>query len=135
MISLLIFVIAVAVLVALFIGKNLDNACPIWFFKNFEPTNIVVIVFFAFAAGIVFALICFLIGKIIKESRAAEETEAASAETKKSRRAEKKLKKAAAKAEEAKKNADDKKDKLNKNNEEINNQVVPSNLNSGVNNE
>lgn len=74
MILTLIFIILIAVLIAVFIGKNLSYVTPIWFFKSFGETNVAVIVFIAFAAGIVFALLCLLIGKVIKPSKTETET-------------------------------------------------------------
>ena len=59
-------------MLAVFIGKNLAYSTSIWFFKDFGETNVAVIVLITFAAGIVFALLCILLGKIIKDSRAVE---------------------------------------------------------------
>lgn len=72
MILTMIITIAVAVLLAVFIGKNLAYSTSIWFFKDFGETNVAVIVLITFAAGIVFALLCILLGKIIKDSKAVE---------------------------------------------------------------
>lgn len=72
MILTMIITIAVAVMLAVFIGKNLAYSTSIWFFKDFGETNVAVIVLITFAAGIVFALLCILLGKIIKDSKAVE---------------------------------------------------------------
>ena len=72
MILTMIITIAVAVMLAVFIGKNLAYSTSIWFFKDFGETNVAVIVLLTFAAGIVFALLCILLGKIIKDSKAVE---------------------------------------------------------------
>ena len=63
MIVSLILILVIVIFIALFIGKNLGNSCPVWFFKSFEDKNVAVIIFIAFAAGIVFSLVCMLIGK------------------------------------------------------------------------
>ncbi len=81
----LIFILAIVVILAFFVGKNLDNTTAIWFFKSFENKNVVVIVFVAFAAGIIFSLICYMIGKVLKENQIVE--------PQKKTRAEKKLEK------------------------------------------
>lgn len=72
MIFTLLLIIAVIVMVAMFIGKNLTYSTPIWLFKTFEETNVVVIVFLAFAAGMVFAILCILLRKIIQSTKSAE---------------------------------------------------------------
>ena len=76
MILTMIIAIAVAVLLAVFIGKNLAYSTSLWLFKDFGETNVAVIVLIAFAAGIVFALLCILLGKIAKETRDAEKAKA-----------------------------------------------------------
>lgn len=67
MIFSLICLLAFVILIAVFIGKNLGNSCSIWFFKDFGQTNIVVIIFIAFAAGIITSLLLFFIGRCLKQ--------------------------------------------------------------------
>ncbi len=74
MIFSLIFLLIFVVLVALFIGKNLGNSCAIWFFKDYGQTNIVVIIFIAFAAGIVTSLLLIFIGKCIKQIKISDKS-------------------------------------------------------------
>ena len=69
MIISLILILAIVIFIALFIGKNLGNSCPVWFFKSFEDKNVAVIIFIAFAAGIVFSIICMLIGKFASSGK------------------------------------------------------------------
>lgn len=69
MIFSLVLMLIFVILIALFIGKNLGNSCPVWFFKSFDSTNVAIIIFLAFAAGIVFSLICVFIGKINLSSK------------------------------------------------------------------
>ncbi|MCQ2591799.1 MAG: hypothetical protein MJ188_03355 [Treponema sp.] len=77
MISALLILIVLLVLLALFIGKNISYNCPIWFFKTFDSTNVAIIVFLAFAAGIIFTLLVLLLGKLFKnESKNKEVAEA-----------------------------------------------------------
>jgi len=92
----LICILALVVILAFFIGKNLDNTTAIWFFKNFENKNVIIIVFIAFAAGIIFSLICFMIGKIIKEGQAVEPQKKTHADKKIEKEREKRAKEAAA---------------------------------------
>lgn len=73
MIAALIAILILVILMAIFIGKNLGNSCSIWFFKDFGQTNIVIIVFIAFAAGIIISLLLFLIGKGLKTARKRQE--------------------------------------------------------------
>lgn len=93
MIVALVFIIAVSILIAFFIGKNLDYNCPIWFLKTFESTNVAAIVFFAFAAGIVFTLLCLFLAKLIKATWERETLDAIAEEEKKERKALRKQKK------------------------------------------
>lgn len=105
----LIFILAIVVILAFFVGKNLDNTTAIWFFKSFEDKNVVVIVFAAFAAGIIFSLICYMVGKVIKENQIVEPQKKTRAE-KKLEKQEKKMAKEAAKTPvEIKENNSDKK--------------------------
>ena len=53
----LILILAVIVILAFFVGKNIPNLCTIWFFKTFEQIPVAILVFAAFAAGIVFSII------------------------------------------------------------------------------
>lgn len=53
----LILILAVIVVLAFFVGKNIPNLCTIWFFKTYEQIPVAILVFAAFAAGIVFSII------------------------------------------------------------------------------
>lgn len=60
----LIVIIFLIVFVAFFIGKNIGHECTLWIFKTFENLPVSTLVLSAFAAGIVFTLICLLLIKI-----------------------------------------------------------------------
>lgn len=72
----LIILLAVIIFMAFFIGKNLDYTTTIWFFKDYNEVSVIVLVFIAFAVGIILALICLMTSKILKEARENEELEA-----------------------------------------------------------
>lgn len=84
MVFVLICILVLVILIALFIGKNLDNTTAIWLFKTFEDTNVAVIVFTAFAVGIIFTLLLLGISKLYKYTKEQSiETEAAPKKDKK----------------------------------------------------
>lgn len=58
----LIFVIILAVLVALFTGFNLDNKTDFWMFYNFKDVSVLLLVFCSFLLG-VFVTLPFTFGK------------------------------------------------------------------------
>ena len=69
MIASLIGILLIIICIAIFVGKNLSNSCAIWFFKDFGETNIIIIIFIAFAAGIVTSLLFMLIGKLMAKAK------------------------------------------------------------------
>ena len=81
MIAALIGVLVIVVLIAIFIGKNLNNSCAIWFFRSFPETNVVVVIFIAFAAGIITSLLLLLIGKLMTKAKAISEEKKAEVKT------------------------------------------------------
>lgn len=62
----LIFILALVVFMAFFIGKNLNYACSLWFFKTFENKPVYMLVLIAFAAGMAATILCIIIFKIVK---------------------------------------------------------------------
>ena len=76
MIAVLIIILLIILFLAFFVGKNLSNICTFWFFKTYTDLSVTVIVFIAFAAGIVFSLLCYMVAKLI---RASHENEVADA--------------------------------------------------------
>lgn len=68
MIVALIVFLLVVVFMAFFFGKNLSNACNFWFFKSFTNVPVSVLVLIAFAVGIVFSILVFIIAKIKKST-------------------------------------------------------------------
>ena len=101
MIAALIVILLIILFLAFFIGKNLSNVCTLWLFKTYTDKSIVVVIFVAFAAGIIFSLLCYLIAKFIRLSH---ENEVANArnlglkEKKKQEKIERKLAKKASAA-------------------------------------
>lgn len=69
MIAGLVSIIILIIFISIFIGKNIAYECQIWFFKTFESTNVVIIAFISFTAGIIFALLFMLITKLINNSK------------------------------------------------------------------
>ena len=76
MVVALILILLIFIFLAFFVGKNLTNICTFWFFKTYTDLSVTVIVFIAFAAGIIFSLLCYLVAKLI---RASHENEVADA--------------------------------------------------------
>ena len=70
MIAALIIILLILIFLAFFIGKNLTNVCTLWLFKTYTDKSIVVVIFIAFAAGIIFSLLCYLVAKLIRLSHA-----------------------------------------------------------------
>lgn len=64
MIVSLILLILVVVFLAFFIGSNISNSCTFWFFKTYTNVPVVTLVFIAFAAGVIIALLVILIAKL-----------------------------------------------------------------------
>lgn len=73
MITTLVVFLLVIVFLAFFIGKNLSNVCTFWFFKTYTDLPVAVLVFIAFAAGIVFSLILISLSRVLK-ARAKEKS-------------------------------------------------------------
>ena len=76
MIAALIIILLIILFLAFFIGKNLTNVCTLWLFKTYTDKSIVVVIFIAFAAGIIFSLLCYLIAKFIRLSHENEVADA-----------------------------------------------------------
>ena len=68
MIAALIIILLIILFLAFFVRKNLTNICTLWFFKTYTDLSVTVVVFIAFAAGIVFSLLCYLVAKLIRTS-------------------------------------------------------------------
>lgn len=101
MIAALIIILLIILFLAFFIGKNLTNVCTLWLFKTYTDKSVVVVIFIAFAAGIVFSILCYLIAKFIKishENEIADAKDYAKKQQKKEEKQNKKLAKHAAKA-------------------------------------
>lgn len=73
MIATLVIFLFVIVFLAFFIGKNLSNLCTFWFFKTYTDLPVAILVFIAFAAGIVFSLILISLSKVLKNKVKNEE--------------------------------------------------------------
>ena len=76
MIVALIIILLIILFLAFFIGKNLTNVCTLWLFKTYTDKSVVVVIFVAFAAGIIFSLLCYLIAKFIRLSHENEVADA-----------------------------------------------------------
>ena len=76
MIAALIIILLIILFLAFFIGKNLSNVCTLWLFKTYTDKSVVVVIFVAFAAGIIFSLLCYLIAKFIRLSHENEVADA-----------------------------------------------------------
>ena len=76
MIAALIVILLIILFLAFFIGKNLTNVCTLWLFKTYTDKSVVVVIFIAFAAGIIFSLLCYLIAKFIRLSHENEVADA-----------------------------------------------------------
>ena len=76
MIAALIIILLILIFLAFFIGKNLTNVCTLWLFKTYTDKSVVVVIFIAFAAGIIFSLLCYLVAKLIRLSHESEVADA-----------------------------------------------------------
>lgn len=63
MIALLILFLTLVVFLAVFIGNNLSNLCNFWFLHTYSEVPVLILIFISFAAGIVFSILIFSIGK------------------------------------------------------------------------
>jgi uncharacterized integral membrane protein len=72
MVAALILILLVCIFLAFFVGKNITNLCTFWLFKTYTDLSVTVIVFIAFAAGIVFSLLCYLAARLMKSSKKSE---------------------------------------------------------------
>ena len=105
MIAALIIILLIILFLAFFIGKNLSNVCTLWLFKTYTDKSVVVVIFIAFAAGIIFSILCYLIAKFIRLSHENEVADARNLglkEKKKQEKIERKLAKKASAAAPAK---------------------------------
>ena len=76
MIAALIIILLIILFLAFFIGKNLTNVCTLWLFKTYTDKSVVVVIFIAFAAGIIFSLLCYLVAKLVRLSHENEVADA-----------------------------------------------------------
>lgn len=72
MVFSLILILLIIIFIALFVGFNLSNTCTLWLFKTFENLPVSVLVFVAFAAGIVVAILFLSVAKIKRSSKSAD---------------------------------------------------------------
>lgn len=72
MVFALILILLIVVFIALFVGFNLSNVCTLWFFKSFENLPVSVLVFTAFAAGIIVSILVFTAAKIKRSKKSAD---------------------------------------------------------------
>lgn len=79
MVISLIFILALVVFLAVFIGHNISNVCTFWFFKTYTDLPVTILVFIAFGSGIVLSLLCVLFARLRKSD---EEKEVQAAKTK-----------------------------------------------------
>jgi len=118
MVVTLILILAIVVFLASFVGFNLGNICQsFWFFKTYTNIPVIVLVFIAFAAGIVLSLLCVFFAKLRKASDEAEEVDYKKQEKLKkaelkAKTAEEKAKKLQEKKAEAEEKKNEKADKL-----------------------
>ena len=98
MIAALIIILLIILFLAFFIGKNLSNVCTLWLFKTYTDKSVVVVIFIAFAAGIIFSLLCYLIAKFIRLSHENEVADARNLGLKEKKKQEKIERKLAKKA-------------------------------------
>jgi len=93
MIAALIFILLIIIFLAFFVGKNLTNVCTLWLFKTFDGLSVTVVVFIAFAAGIIFSLLCYLVAKLIRMSHENDIADAQAVAKKNQKKVEKQEKK------------------------------------------
>ena len=93
MVVTLIFILALVVFLAFFVGNNISNACTFWFFKTYTDLPVTILVFIAFGAGIVLSLLCVFLARLRKSDEAA----ATQSEKDKNKKAEEKAQKLAEK--------------------------------------
>ena len=98
MIAALIIILLIILFLAFFIGKNLSNVCTLWLFKTYTDKSVVVVIFIAFAAGIIFSILCYLIAKFIRLSHENEVADARNLGLKEKKKQEKIERKLAKKA-------------------------------------
>ena len=98
MIAALIVILLIILFLAFFIGKNLSNVCTLWLFKTYTDKSVVVVIFIAFAAGIIFSILCYLIAKFIRLSHENEVADARNLGLKEKKKQEKIERKLAKKA-------------------------------------
>ena len=122
MVISLILILALVVFLATFIGFNISNVIPaFWFFKTYTNLPVVILVFIAFGAGIVLSLLCVLFARLRKsdEENSVQEAKnkvekAEKKEQKRKEKSDKKLAKLAAKEAKASKSKKTKPEDLNK---------------------
>lgn len=86
MVFSLVIILLIVVFLAFFVGKNLSNVCTIWLFSDFSGIPVSVLVFIAFGCGIVFSILCIVIGRLKKSGKKAAAAPGAVAVRKETRR-------------------------------------------------
>lgn len=104
MIAFLILFLALVIFLAFFIGNNLTFSCPFWLFKGYDSVSVLILIFAAFAAGIIFSIIVMLAGKYAKNK--SEAVMIKEEKSKKELKEEKRIRKLEAKNKKAKKTED-----------------------------
>ncbi len=106
MIGALFILLAMLIILAVFIGKNVHHTCSVWLFHDFKDMSSVSVILIAFAAGIVFTMLCFFVSNLIKKNK---KKKSESEETKSEQKKDEKKSKPAFSFGRNKKSADDKK--------------------------
>lgn len=101
MVVTLIFILALVVFLAFFVGHNITNVCNFWFFKDYTNLPVTILVFIAFASGIVLSLLCVFFARL-KKSDEASASQSAKTKAEKAEEKAKKLQEKTAKLEEKK---------------------------------
>ncbi len=90
MVVSLILILALVVFLAVFIGHNISNVCTFWFFKTYTDLPVTILVFIAFASGIVLSLLCVLFYRL-RKSDEEKEVQAAKSRVQKAEEKERRL--------------------------------------------
>ncbi len=71
----LIGILGFAVVVAVLTGKNLENTCSIWFFRNFSGIPVFAAIMSSFILGVFTSMLCMFVGRAKKRAKAASKAE------------------------------------------------------------
>lgn len=69
MIFFLIVFLIFIVFLAFFIGHNISYVCSFWLFQNYESISVLILVFVAFACGILFSIFVFFVSRFLISSK------------------------------------------------------------------